>query len=67
MIGLGQIRQLEINREGFRDLVGARQVHSRDDLLCPEHQIGCENLLRSPAHRFSMLDQQASQFLHRFE
>ena len=54
VIGLGQIGQFEIRREGFGDLVGAGQIHLRDNFLRFEHEFGRRGLLRTAPRGLAM-------------
>ena len=52
MVGLGQIGQFEISREGLGHLVGAGQVHPGNHFLRLEHQFGRGSLLADCGARF---------------
>ena len=67
VVGLGKIGEFEIRREGLRDLVGARQVHRRNDRLRLMHECGRRSLLGMATRRLTMLNQQPPQLFHRFE
>ena len=39
MIGLGEVRELEISCESFGNFVSLGEIHLRDEVLSPRHQI----------------------------
>ena len=67
VIGLGQIGEFEISREGLGDLVGAWQVHPSHNFLSLAHELRGRGLLRIAPRRLPMFDQQAPQLFHRRE
>ena len=67
MVGLGKIGEFEVSREGFCDLIGAGQIHPRNNLLRFQHKFRRRSLLRTAPHGLAMLDQQPPQLFHRIE
>ena len=67
VVGLGEIGEFEVSREGLGDVVSAGQVHPGNNRLGFEHERRRRGLFRTATHCFAMLNQQSPQLFHRFE
>ncbi len=67
MVGLSEIGEFEIRRECFGHVIGAGQVHPRDNLLRLEHEFRRRSLLRTLTRRFAVFDQKPTQLFYRIE